>query len=82
MARAKALDAQAIQGGMHGLTVGVKDVFDTYDMPTQGGSRAFAGYQPIQDAAVLATLRRAGSNRMGNATKMCSAPGQGSVALV
>eukprot|EP01036_Dinobryon_divergens_P012207 gene12207-16448_t len=33
--RAKWLDSQAIQGGMHGLTVGIKDVFETYDMPTQ-----------------------------------------------
>ena len=31
------LDGQAIQGAMHGLTVGIKDVFDTHDMPTQGG---------------------------------------------
>ena len=46
LARAKALDSGAIQGALHGLTLGIKDVFDTYDMPTQGGSQAFAGYQP------------------------------------
>ncbi len=33
MARAKALDAGAITGSMHGLTIGIKDVFDTCDMP-------------------------------------------------
>jgi Asp-tRNA(Asn)/Glu-tRNA(Gln) amidotransferase A subunit family amidase len=79
MARAKALDAQAIQGGMHGLTVGVKDVFDTYDMPTEGGSRAFAGHQPVQDAAVLATLRRAGAVMLGKTvtTELATFPTNG-----
>ena len=79
MARAKALDDLAIQGGMHGLTVGVKDVFDTYDMPTQGGSRAFAGHQPIQDAAVLATLRRAGAVMLGKTvtTELATFPTNG-----
>jgi Asp-tRNA(Asn)/Glu-tRNA(Gln) amidotransferase A subunit family amidase len=79
MARAKALDAGAITGAMHGLTVGVKDVFDTYDMPTQGGSRAFAGHQPIQDAAVLATLRRAGAVMLGKTvtTELATFPTNG-----
>ena len=79
MARAKALDAQAIQGGMHGLTVGIKDVFDTYDMPTEGGSRAFAGHQAVQDAAVLATLRRAGAVMLGKTvtTELATFPTNG-----
>ena len=77
--RARALDRQAIQGGMHGLTIGIKDVFDTFDMPTEGGSRAFAGYQPIQDAAVLATLRRAGAVMLGKTvtTELATFPTNG-----
>jgi Asp-tRNA(Asn)/Glu-tRNA(Gln) amidotransferase A subunit family amidase len=79
MARAKALDAGAITGGMHGLTIGIKDVFDTYDMPTEGGSRAFAGHQPAQDAAVLATLRRAGAVMLGKTitTELATFPTNG-----
>ena len=79
LARAKALDTQAIQGGMHGLTIGIKDVFDTFDMPTQGGSRVFEGYQPIQDAAVLATLRRAGAVMLGKTvtTELATFPTNG-----
>lgn len=79
MARAKALDAQAIQGGMHGLTIGIKDVFDTYDMPTEGGSRVFEGYQPVQDAACLATLRRAGAVMLGKTitTELATFPTNG-----
>ena len=79
LARAKALDGQAIQGGMHGLTVGIKDVFDTHDMPTQGGSRAFEGHQPAQDAACLATLRRAGAVMLGKTvtTELATFPTNG-----
>jgi Asp-tRNA(Asn)/Glu-tRNA(Gln) amidotransferase A subunit family amidase len=79
MARAKALDAGAITGGMHGLTIGIKDVFDTHDMPTEGGSRAFAGHQPVQDAAVLATLRRAGAVMLGKTvtTELATFPTNG-----
>lgn len=77
--RARELDRQALQGGMHGLTLGIKDVFDTFDMPTEGGSRAFAGYQPVQDAAVLATLRRAGAVMLGKTvtTELATFPTNG-----
>ncbi len=77
--RAKWLDSQAIQGGMHGLTVGIKDVFETYDMPTQGGSRVFEGYQPVQDAACIATLRRAGGVMLGKTitTELATFPTNG-----
>ena len=29
----------------------MKDIFDTYDMPTEYGSRVYAGHQPAADAA-------------------------------
>ncbi len=79
MARAKALDQQAIAGGMHGLTVAIKDVFDTFDMPTEGGSNAFKGYRPVQDAAVVATLRRAGAVMLGKSvtTELATFPTNG-----
>ena len=33
-------------GPLHGVPVGVKDIFDTHDMPTQYGSPIYAGYRP------------------------------------
>ena len=79
LSRAKTLDAGAIQGPLHGLTLGVKDVFDTWDMPTQGGSKAFAGYQPVQDAACLATARKQGVVIMGKTvtTELATFPTNG-----
>ncbi len=77
--RAKALDAGAIQGPLHGLTLGVKDVFDTWDMPTQGGSKAFEGYQPVQDAGCIATARQQGAVILGKTitTELATFPTNG-----
>lgn len=44
-----------------GLPVGVKDLIDTEDQPTEYGSRLFAGHRPTSDAAVVRTLREAGA---------------------
>jgi Asp-tRNA(Asn)/Glu-tRNA(Gln) amidotransferase A subunit family amidase len=65
LARARQLDAGAVLGPLHGLTLGIKDVFDTYDMPTQGGSRAFEGYRPSQDAGCIAYARKMGAIMLG-----------------
>ncbi len=65
LARARQLDAGAVLGPLHGLTLGIKDVFDTYDMPTQGGSRAFENYRPSQDAGCIAYARKMGAIMLG-----------------
>ena len=52
-------------GPLHGLPVGIKDIIDTADMPTQNGSPIFKGYQPARDAFCVATLRAAGAVIMG-----------------
>ncbi len=44
-----------------GLPIGVKDLIDTEDQPTEYGSRLFAGHRPSRDAAVVRTLRDAGA---------------------
>lgn len=69
LAQARAADAwrgegQAI-GQLHGVPVGVKDIFDTADMPTENGSPLHAGRTPSRDAAVVAMLRAAGAVIMG-----------------
>ncbi|MGE5170417.1 MAG: amidase [Rudaea sp.] len=65
MARARALDTQASAGLLHGLPIGVKDVFDTVDMPTAYGSPIYAGHRPASDAASVALARAAGAIVLG-----------------
>ena len=52
-------------GPLHGLPVGVKDIFDTHDMPTECGTPLMSARQPAQDAGAVATLRDAGAVIMG-----------------
>jgi Asp-tRNA(Asn)/Glu-tRNA(Gln) amidotransferase A subunit family amidase len=52
-------------GPLHGLPVGVKDIFDTYDMPTENGTVLHKGRRPSSDAYVVALLRSAGAVIMG-----------------
>ncbi|MDX6214390.1 MAG: hypothetical protein QOF82_3477, partial [Frankiales bacterium] len=52
-ARARRLDGELV-GPMSGLTVGVKDVIETADLPTEYGSPLFLGHRPAADAAVVA----------------------------
>ena len=65
LAQARALDRGAVRGPLHGLPVGVKDIFDTHDMPTEYGSPIYAGHRPTADAAVVALTRRAGGVVLG-----------------
>jgi Asp-tRNA(Asn)/Glu-tRNA(Gln) amidotransferase A subunit family amidase len=58
--RAAAADRAGRPGALAGLAVGVKDVLDTADMPTQYGSPAWTGWRPRADAAAVAALRAAG----------------------
>ena len=39
-------------GPLHGVPVGVKDIFDTADLPTENGSPIFAGRRPERDATL------------------------------
>ncbi len=52
-------------GPLHGVPVGIKDIFDTGDMPTELGSPFWAGRTPRRDAAAVARLRAAGAVIMG-----------------
>jgi Asp-tRNA(Asn)/Glu-tRNA(Gln) amidotransferase A subunit family amidase len=48
-------------GPLHGLPVGIKDIIDTADYPTECGSAVLTGRRPSHDAAVVARLRAAGA---------------------
>jgi Asp-tRNA(Asn)/Glu-tRNA(Gln) amidotransferase A subunit family amidase len=52
-------------GPLHGVPVGIKDIFDTGDMPTELGSPLWAGRTPRRDAAAVARLRAAGAVILG-----------------
>ena len=55
---------QAI-GPLHGIPVGIKDIIDTADMPTENGTVLHKGRTPREDAAVVRSLRAAGAVILG-----------------
>jgi Asp-tRNA(Asn)/Glu-tRNA(Gln) amidotransferase A subunit family amidase len=52
-------------GPLFGLPIGVKDIIDTADLPTEDGTVLHAGRMPREDAAVVRRLRIAGGLVMG-----------------
>jgi Asp-tRNA(Asn)/Glu-tRNA(Gln) amidotransferase A subunit family amidase len=52
-------------GPLHGVPVGIKDIFDTADYPTEFGSALWRGRTPRTDAAAVARLRAAGAVILG-----------------
>jgi Asp-tRNA(Asn)/Glu-tRNA(Gln) amidotransferase A subunit family amidase len=69
LAQARALDELRLSGRaigpLHGIPIGLKDIFDTADMPTECGSVLYAGRTPSRDATVTGMLRAAGAVIMG-----------------
>ncbi len=63
--QARALDRQPRRSRLHGIPVGIKDVIDTHDMPTQYGSKIYEGNQPGCDAACVAQIRELGALVLG-----------------
>lgn len=53
------------RGPLHGIPIGLKDIYDTFDMPTTCHSRLFETRQPSEDARTSAMLREAGSVLLG-----------------
>jgi Asp-tRNA(Asn)/Glu-tRNA(Gln) amidotransferase A subunit family amidase len=63
--QARAIDRAGRPGRLRGVPVGVKDVIDTYDMPTQHGSPIYRGNRPFADAACVALTRAGGGVILG-----------------
>ncbi len=63
--QARALDASGKVGPLQGVPVGIKDIIDTADMPTEYGTPIHKGHRPRIDAALVALTRRAGGIIMG-----------------
>jgi aspartyl-tRNA(Asn)/glutamyl-tRNA(Gln) amidotransferase subunit A len=53
------------RGPLHGIPVGVKDVFDVFDWPTAAGSELWRQSVARHDATVVARLRQAGAVLLG-----------------
>jgi Asp-tRNA(Asn)/Glu-tRNA(Gln) amidotransferase A subunit family amidase len=69
LAQARAADERKRSGKpigpLHGVPVGVKDIFDTADMPTENGTVLHQGRTPREDAAAVRSLRAAGAVILG-----------------
>jgi Asp-tRNA(Asn)/Glu-tRNA(Gln) amidotransferase A subunit family amidase len=74
----KAADESAVRyragralGPVDGMPVGIKDLIETYDMPTEFGSELFRGHQPMTDAATVRALRLGGAVLVGKTVTVC-----------
>jgi Asp-tRNA(Asn)/Glu-tRNA(Gln) amidotransferase A subunit family amidase len=69
LAAARERDAEAragrLRGPLHGVPLGIKDIFDVAGMPTTAGARAFAHTRPTRDCSAVARLRAAGAVILG-----------------
>ena len=54
-----------------GMPIGIKDLIETYDMPTEFGSELFRGHQPMTDAASVRALRQGGAVLIGKTVTVC-----------
>ena len=64
-AQVRTAAASARSGSLQGSPIGVKDVLDTDDMPSQYGSPIWEGWQPRADSAPVAWARAAGGVVIG-----------------
>ncbi|HEX9881565.1 MAG TPA: amidase [Hyphomicrobium sp.] len=69
LAQARDMDAMQLSGEamgpLHGVPIGLKDIFDTAELPTQYGCPIFDGWRPKKDAACVTLLRAAGAVILG-----------------
>src|SRR6185437_14970874 len=56
------------QGPLRGIAVGIKDIIDTADMPTEMGAAIYKGHRPRADAPVVMQLKQAGATVVGKTT--------------
>jgi Asp-tRNA(Asn)/Glu-tRNA(Gln) amidotransferase A subunit family amidase len=68
LAQARARDDEPRRSPLHGIPVGIKDIFDTHDMPTAYGSSIYTGHRPTNDSVIVALMRRAGMVILGKCT--------------
>ena len=68
LSQAKKLDSlhqSGKHGDLHGIPVGIKDIFDTEDMPTTDGTEIHKKNPSLNDCTVVSKLKQAGAIIMG-----------------
>ena len=69
---ARKADAELMRGArigrLHGVPVTIKDLLFTKDMPTQRGSKIFAGDRPAEDTPIVPRLQDEGAIVVGKTT--------------
>src|SRR5215472_1114489 len=65
IAAAREIDRTKKNTLLKGVPFGLKDIFDTADMPTTYGSPIYAGWRPANDASAAALPRAAGGILLG-----------------
>ena len=65
LAAARTFDTSGKRGPLAGVPLGIKDIIDTFDMPTEWGTPIHKGRQPNRDAACVALSRKAGGIVLG-----------------
>jgi amidase len=63
--QARSLDRGPVRGALYGVPIGVKDIIDTFDFPTEMGSEIYKGNRAACDAACVALVRAAGAVILG-----------------
>src|SRR5436309_8108254 len=58
----------ASKGPLRGIAVGIKDIIDTADLPTEMGSPIYKNFRPRADAAVVMMLKQTGATIVGKTT--------------
>jgi len=65
LAEARTVDSKGRPPPLHGLPVGIKDIIDTADAPTECGTPLYRGRRPSRDAACVAAIRSGGGVVLG-----------------
>jgi aspartyl-tRNA(Asn)/glutamyl-tRNA(Gln) amidotransferase subunit A len=65
LAAARALGAAPVRGPLHGIPIGLKDIYKTRGIRTTAGSRRYLDHVPDEDAESWVRLREAGAILLG-----------------
>jgi len=78
---AKEIASSGVRGPLHGIPVGLKDIYFTDGIRTSMGSRVYANFMPDYDAAAVESLKTAGAIILGKTVTTEFASGDPSVTL-
>ncbi|SVC61043.1 uncharacterized protein METZ01_LOCUS313897, partial [marine metagenome] len=59
------LESGAATGPLHGVPIGIKDIYNIADTPTTAGSKVYADYVPDETAVTIDLLQKAGAIMLG-----------------